>query len=59
MDSWMSGQGVLPAASDALGFDRVVIYRIDPRAQRIIGSWAQVRTSCEDFFARHGIGAIA
>ena len=30
-----------------------------PRAQRIIGSWAQVRTSCEDFFARHGIGAIA
>ena len=22
MDEWMSGQGVLPAASDALGFDR-------------------------------------
>ncbi len=28
-----------------------------PRADRIIGSWAQVRTRCEDFFARHGIGA--
>ena len=25
-----------------------------PRAERIIGSWAQVRTKCEDFFARHG-----
>ena len=23
------------------------------------GRWAQVRTKCEDFFARHGIGAIA
>jgi ATP-dependent DNA helicase DinG len=30
-----------------------------PRADRIIGSWAQVRTKCEDFFARQGIGAIA
>lgn len=30
-----------------------------PRAERVIGSWAQVRTRCEDFFARHGIGAIA
>ncbi len=29
-----------------------------PRAERIIGSWGQVRTRCEDFFARHGIGAI-
>jgi ATP-dependent DNA helicase DinG len=29
-----------------------------PRADRVIGSWAQVRTSCEDFFARYGIGAI-
>lgn len=28
-----------------------------PRAERIVGSWAQVRTRCEDFFARHGIGA--
>jgi ATP-dependent DNA helicase DinG len=28
-----------------------------PRADRIVGSWAQVRTRCEDFFARHGIGA--
>ena len=30
-----------------------------PRADRIIGSWAQVRTKCEDFFARQGIGAVA
>ncbi|MBA3521833.1 MAG: helicase [Gemmatimonadales bacterium] len=30
-----------------------------PRAERVVGSWAQVRTKCEDFFARHGIGAIA
>ena len=30
-----------------------------PKAERIIGSWAQVRTKCEDFFARQGIGAIA
>jgi ATP-dependent DNA helicase DinG len=30
-----------------------------PRAERIVGSWAQVRTKCEDFFARRGIGAIA
>jgi ATP-dependent DNA helicase DinG len=30
-----------------------------PRAERVIGSWAQVRTRCEDFFARHGIGAVA
>jgi ATP-dependent DNA helicase DinG len=28
-----------------------------PPAERVIGSWAQVRTRCEDFFARHGIGA--
>ena len=28
-----------------------------PRASRIDGSWAQVRTAAEDFFARHGIGA--
>jgi ATP-dependent DNA helicase DinG len=28
-----------------------------PRADRIIGNWTQVRTKCEDFFARHGIGA--
>lgn len=28
-----------------------------PPAERAIGSWAQVRTKCEDFFARHGIGA--
>jgi ATP-dependent DNA helicase DinG len=29
-----------------------------PRAEQVIGTWAQVRTKCEDFFARHGIGAI-
>ncbi len=28
-----------------------------PKAERVVGSWAQVRTKCEDFFARHGIGA--
>ena len=28
-----------------------------PPAERVIGPWAQVRTKCEDFFARHGIGA--
>jgi ATP-dependent DNA helicase DinG len=29
-----------------------------PRAERVVGTWSQVRTKCEDFFARHGIGAI-
>ena len=28
-----------------------------PRAERIVGSWAQVRTKCEDFYARFGVGA--
>ena len=28
-----------------------------PPAERVIGPWAHVRTKCEDFFARHGIGA--
>jgi ATP-dependent DNA helicase DinG len=28
-----------------------------PRADRVVGSWAQVRIKCEDFFARQGIGA--
>jgi ATP-dependent DNA helicase DinG len=28
-----------------------------PRASRVIGPWSEVRTKCEDFFARHGIGA--
>ena len=28
-----------------------------PRAAKVVGSWADVRTKCEDFFARHGIGA--
>jgi ATP-dependent DNA helicase DinG len=29
-----------------------------PRAERVVGTWSQVRTKCEDFFARHGIGAV-
>jgi ATP-dependent DNA helicase DinG len=29
-----------------------------PRAEQVVGTWTQVRTKCEDFFARHGIGAI-
>ncbi|HEX2220669.1 MAG TPA: helicase C-terminal domain-containing protein [Gemmatimonadales bacterium] len=29
-----------------------------PRAERVVGTWSEVRTKCEDFFARHGIGAI-
>ena len=29
-----------------------------PRAERVVGTWTQVRTKCEDFFARYGIGAI-
>jgi ATP-dependent DNA helicase DinG len=29
-----------------------------PRAERVVGTWIQVRTKCEDFYARHGIGAI-
>jgi ATP-dependent DNA helicase DinG len=28
-----------------------------PAADRVIGTWAQVRTRIEDFYARHGIGA--
>jgi ATP-dependent DNA helicase DinG len=28
-----------------------------PRAERVVGTWAQVRTKVEDFFARAGIGA--
>jgi len=28
-----------------------------PRAERVFGTWNEVRTKCEDFFARHGIGA--
>ena len=28
-----------------------------PRAEQVTGSWAQVLTKCEDFFARFGIGA--
>jgi ATP-dependent DNA helicase DinG len=29
-----------------------------PRAERVVGTWAQVRSKCEDFFARYGIGAV-
>ncbi|HUQ14438.1 MAG TPA: helicase C-terminal domain-containing protein [Gemmatimonadales bacterium] len=29
-----------------------------PRAEKVIGTWTQVRTKCEDFFARYGIGAV-
>ncbi len=29
-----------------------------PNAEKVIGSWAQVRTKCEDFFARHGLGVL-
>jgi ATP-dependent DNA helicase DinG len=28
-----------------------------PRASRVVGDWADVRSACEEFFARHGIGA--
>ncbi|HQW67653.1 MAG TPA: helicase C-terminal domain-containing protein [Gemmatimonadales bacterium] len=28
-----------------------------PPADRVIGPWSHVRSKCEDFFARHGIGA--
>ncbi|HEV7364436.1 MAG TPA: helicase C-terminal domain-containing protein [Gemmatimonadales bacterium] len=28
-----------------------------PRAERVVGSWREVRIKCEDFFARQGIGA--
>lgn len=28
-----------------------------PRADRIVGSWSQIRIKCEDFFARQGTGA--
>jgi ATP-dependent DNA helicase DinG len=29
-----------------------------PPAERVIGPWSLVRSKCEDFFARHGIGAL-
>ena len=28
-----------------------------PPADQVVGSWAEVRTKCEDFFARFGLGA--
>src|SRR5204862_8171158 len=30
-----------------------------PPATRLVGHWADVRGACEEFFARHGIGAEA
>ncbi|MGH7537006.1 MAG: helicase C-terminal domain-containing protein, partial [Gemmatimonadales bacterium] len=27
-----------------------------PRASRVVGNWEDVRSACEEFFARHGIG---
>jgi len=30
-----------------------------PRASRAVGPWADVRSACEEFFARHGIGVEA
>lgn len=30
-----------------------------PKAEQVIGSWREVRTKIEDFFARHGVGANA
>jgi Rad3-related DNA helicase len=30
-----------------------------PPATRAVGSWADVREACEEFFARHGIGSEA
>jgi ATP-dependent DNA helicase DinG len=43
---------------------RVVVKRYGPMileglppADRVVGGWAEVRTKCEDFFARFGIGA--
>src|SRR5213594_1251363 len=30
-----------------------------PRASRVVGPWGEVLEACEEFFARHGIGAPA
>jgi ATP-dependent DNA helicase DinG len=30
-----------------------------PPAERVIGSWVEVRSAVEEFFARHGIGVVA
>ena len=30
-----------------------------PRARRVVGPWQEVLETCEEFFARHGIGAPA
>jgi ATP-dependent DNA helicase DinG len=29
-----------------------------PPAERVVGSWNEVRSKCEEFFARQGIGAV-
>jgi ATP-dependent DNA helicase DinG len=34
-----------------------MVLRSLPPADRVIGPWTEVRTKCEDFFARFGIGA--
>jgi ATP-dependent DNA helicase DinG len=39
-------------------YGRVLLDSLPP-AELVTGPWAQVRTRCEDFFARHGIGASA
>ncbi|MGH7532015.1 MAG: helicase C-terminal domain-containing protein [Gemmatimonadales bacterium] len=35
-------------------YGRQVLHGL-PRADRVVGPWREVRTKCEDFFARHGI----
>ncbi|MBI4502528.1 MAG: helicase [Gemmatimonadetes bacterium] len=37
-------------------YGRVLLESLPP-ARQVIGSWAEVRTAVEDFFARHGLGA--
>ncbi|HKV75764.1 MAG TPA: helicase C-terminal domain-containing protein [Gemmatimonadales bacterium] len=37
-------------------YGRLVLEGLPP-AEQVTGTWARVRTRCEDFFARHGIGA--
>ena len=36
-----------------------VLLRSLPPAERVVGSWSEVRGAAEEFFARHGIGAPA
>jgi len=28
-----------------------------PRADRVVGHWEDIREACEEFFARHDLGA--